>query len=119
MKFTIKDYILVSIIALLLVICLFKQCGSSKQIIQNNDDKHKLDSLQSLSNLKSDSIEDLQLQVVGLNAEKQDLEFEILKNKNKKTIIKNETRKKDSVISFYNVNELEHFFTNRYDSSSR
>lgn len=114
-----KDYIFLGIILLLLIIGLFKQCSSNKPILKEFENTHKLDSIQRLLKEKEDSILLDKIYIDSLNIYNDRLKKMLNKNTSKIKNIKNEAHKKDSIVSFYNANELELFFTERYDSTGR
>ncbi len=116
--FKIKDYIFVGIIVTLLLIVLFNK-PKVKQITNQIENTHKIDSLTHLNNEKKDSIKELSEQVDSLNVYNDRLKLSLNKNILLIKKIENETLKKNSVVSVYNVDELEQFFTERYDTISR
>lgn len=118
MQLKLKDYIFLSIIIVLLVLALFKR-SNVETILQPIEDTRKIDSLISINKIKSDSIKELSITVDTLNNQYEKSKKEIAERNLTIKKIKNAANKKDSVISFYNVNELELFFSKRYDTTNR
>jgi predicted Holliday junction resolvase-like endonuclease len=114
----IKDYILIGIIVILLLIVLFNK-PKVKQLTKEIENTHKIDSLTYLNKEKADSIKELFIEIDSLNSYNDKLKLSLNKNILLIKNIENETRKKNSVLSFYNVDELEKFFTERYDTLNR
>jgi hypothetical protein len=113
--FKIKDYILIGIIVTLLLIVLFNK-PKVKQITTEIENTHKLDSLTHLNKEKEDSIKELSEQVDSLNVYNDKLKLSLNRNILVIKNIENETRKKNGVVSVYNVVELQKFFAERYDT---
>jgi len=109
-----KNTILILIIAILILTLLLQKKGV-KEVIKTIEDTHKIDSLSNLNKLKQDSIDMLSKDIEDLNGYndllKQDLNNNIAQLKR----IKNEKRKKDSVISSSSVHQLESILTERYN----
>jgi predicted Holliday junction resolvase-like endonuclease len=109
-----KNTILILIIAILILTILLQKKGV-KEVVKTIEDTHKIDSLSNLNKLKQDSIDMLSKDINDLNGYndllKQDLNNNIAELKR----IKNERRKKDSVISSSSVHQLESIFTERYN----
>jgi len=113
--FKIKDYIFIGIIVTLLLIVLFNK-PKVKQLTKEIENTHKLDSLTYLNREKSDSIKELFTEIDSLNSYNDKLKLSLNKNILVIKNIENETRKKNGVVSVYNVVELQKFFTERYDT---
>jgi len=109
-----KNTILILIIAILVLVLVLQKKGV-KEVIKTIEDTHKIDSLNNLNKLKQDSIDMLCKDIDALNDYndllKQDLNNNIAQLKR----IKNEKRKKDSVISSSSVHQLESILTERYN----
>ena len=118
MELKTKDYIFLSIIICLLLVCFFKK-SSVKTITTEIENTHKIDSLQRLNVAKQDSINELSIYIDTLNAYNDRLKQSYNKNILEIKRIKNAAHKKDSTVNLYNVNELELFFSKRYDSTTR
>jgi hypothetical protein len=114
----IKNYIFAIIIVILLLIVLFNK-PKIKQITTEIENNHKIDSLTYLNKEKADSIKELSIQVDSLNVYNDKLKLSLNKNILVIKNIENETRKKNGVVSVYNVVELQKFFTERYDTLNR
>jgi uncharacterized membrane protein YgaE (UPF0421/DUF939 family) len=113
--FKIKYYIFIGIIVTLLLIVLFNK-PKVKQITTEIENTHKIDSLTYLNRDKADSIKELSEQVDSLNLYNDKLKLSLNRNILVIKNIENETRKKNGIVSVYNVVELQKFFTERYDT---
>lgn len=111
-----KDYIFLAIIGIMLIF-FFAKGKSNKTIYREFENTHKLDSLQRLILVKADSIKELYVDIDSLNVYNDKLKASANKNLFEIQKIRNETHKKDSIINFYNVDELELFFSKRYDTA--
>lgn len=113
MKIIIKDIVLIGFIVVLSIALILKKDGT-KEIIKVVENTNKIDSLFKSEKIKSDSVIFLKSQILDL--EKNNKKIQQKLNKNELTLqkIKYERNKKDSIVSFYNVTELEQFFSNRY-----
>lgn len=113
MKLTLKDIILVSFIVVLSLALLFKK-NDTKGITKVVENTNKIDSLFRLEKIKSDSVLFLKTQILDLENSNKKIQQQLNKNELTLQKIKDERNKKDTIISFYNVTELEQFFSNRY-----
>ena len=113
MKITLKDIILVGLIIILSLALLFKK-DKFKQVQKVIENTTRIDSLLNAERVKADSISILKNAVLDLERYNEKIEIKLKQNDLTLQKIKNEYNKKDSVINFYNVTELEQFFSNRY-----
>ena len=113
MKLTLKDIVLVSFIIILSLALLFKK-NDNKGIIKVVENTNKIDSLLRSEKIKSDSVVFFKNAILDLEKSGKKIQQQLSKNELTLQKIKDERNKKDTVISFYNVTELEQFFSNRY-----
>ena len=116
MILSLKDKIFLGVIAFLLVIILFfrKENITTNNIPKLIEDKIKIDSLSYLIKKQQDSIFKFKNEIDTLNLYNYKLKDGYNKNILTLKKIRDEYKKKDTIISFYNTNELERFFTDRY-----
>lgn len=111
----IKDYIYLLIIGVLLIIVLFFRGNDVVVVKEEINHQNTIDSLNYVIKSKDDTIVFSRNKVDSLEQKNNVLSGIYNKKLLEIQKIKNEAHKKDSVINFYNVDELEHFFSKRYE----
>lgn len=115
MKLSIKDYILGGIIAILLCFIIFKKSNSSPDQILI---KHTQDSLQTEIFKKTDSIGLYSNRIISLEDSIKNIQNKIDHNDKDIKIIRQVYERKVKVIDDWDVDQLERFFSDRYNNSN-